>query len=520
MLSLSLLVSCAANGSGEVTFDQVPAAGPAAAEIVVRPDQVVASFDRRLLGANVPAWLSPELVTDPRFAQLIDAAGITSLRLPGGSWSNHYDWLACEMDDPDRCEWTWALRPSDFVGLLEATDQPAMWTVSINGTAEEAAAAVAFFNGAVDDERVIGVDRNGRDWMSVGHWARLRAERGYAQPVDIAYWEVGNEVYGARPEAGPACVSWGWEDVWTCDGDEYVRGTTDHDGFLRFRQAMLEVDPDIAVGIVGAGDRTGWDGWDDAVMAAAGPDFDFYVVHSYGSNGDLAAEEVLDVPSSTWPRVAGDIREGYRDHGVGDRPIAVTEHNLVAFMEGDDERLMTKAVNALYLASTIGQMAANGVAVANQWNVANGRGDNGTDYGLVDTVSLHRSPAYYAIALWARVAGELVRVEAGGGVADLELFAGRGADGSVWLIAVNPTENAIDADIVVDQAEAPQSYTADVVAASALEATDVTFNGSASPSLELTEPGRVVAAEAGKLEHSFPAASITLLRSGLGDAGG
>ena len=159
------------------------------------------------------------------------ASGTTLLRLPGGSWSNHYDWLGCELGDPQRCDWTWAMRPSDFLGLLEATGLPAMWTVSINGTAEEAAAAVAFFNGNVDDDRPIGSDRNGRDWLTVGHWAQLRADDGHPEPVPIRYWEVGNEVYGAVQAAGPGCASWGWEDVWTCDGTEYVEGTADHDGF-------------------------------------------------------------------------------------------------------------------------------------------------------------------------------------------------------------------------------------------------------------------------------------------------
>ena len=38
----------------------------------------------------------------------------------------------------------------------------------MNGTAQEAAALVAFFNGDVDDSRTIGPDRNGRDWGTVG----------------------------------------------------------------------------------------------------------------------------------------------------------------------------------------------------------------------------------------------------------------------------------------------------------------------------------------------------------------
>ena len=98
-------------------------------------------------------------------------------------------------------------RPSDFVALMEATGLPGVWTASFSGTAEEAAAAVAFFNGDVDDDRVIGVDEEGRDWQTVGEWARLRAAGGHPDPARIELWEVGNEVYGAKPAAGPDCAS-------------------------------------------------------------------------------------------------------------------------------------------------------------------------------------------------------------------------------------------------------------------------------------------------------------------------
>ncbi len=90
---------------------------------------------------------------------------------------------------------------------MQATDLPGMWTVSINESAHSAAAAVAFFNGKVDDPSVIGVDRYGKDWGTVGFWAQLRSDRGNPDPVDIHLWEVGNEVFGARPETGGARLS-------------------------------------------------------------------------------------------------------------------------------------------------------------------------------------------------------------------------------------------------------------------------------------------------------------------------
>ena len=186
---------------------------------------------------------------------------------------------------------------------------------------------------------------------------------------------LGGRQRGVRREAsvgGPTVRPFGWEDVWTCDGAEYVNGNDEHDGYLAFRDAMRAVDADIRSAPWASATEASWSDWDDEVMAAAGGDIDFYIVHHYDSNGDVAANDVFGKPGKTWPRLTSDVRDGFADHGIGDVPIAVTEHNLVAFQDGDDEQLMTMAVNAFYLAETIGQMAANGVSIANQWNLANG----------------------------------------------------------------------------------------------------------------------------------------------------
>lgn len=505
LLALSVLVACSSTGSDQ--------AERATARIEVHRDRAYAPVDPRLLGTNVPAWLPRDVVAGEAFRELTLASGTTLLRLPGGSWSNDYDWLGCELGDPERCEWTWAMRPSDFLGLLTTTGLPAMWTASINGTAEEAAAAVAFFNGEVDDTRPLGTDREGRDWRTVGDWARLRAERGFPEPVPIRYWEVGNEVYGARPEAGPECASWGWEDVWTCDGTEYVEGTADRDGFRRFREAMVAVDPAIEVGAVGVGAPGEWGDWDDEVMEAVGDDLDFYVVHHYGSTGDVDPDELLAVPADAWPRITEDIRDGFTEHGIDAASIAVTEHNAIAFLDADDEALMTTARNAFYLASTIGELALNRVTLANQWNLANGRAENGSDYGLVDVQTLQRSPAYYAMVLWSRAGDELVAMSATPDLRALRVYATRAGDGSVALLVLNPSSAGVGATVDVEPATRGASVSVDVVVADSLSSTAVTFNGSATPSRGLTEPGQVLEVdEDGELRHEFPAHSMTLLR--------
>ena len=380
-----------------------------AGEIAIDAD-AARPLDRRLFGTNVPAWLGADKLADPAFQAATTALGTTLLRFPGGSWSNGYDWLACERGDEPECFAIWAARPSDFVGFMQATGLPGVWTTSFSGTAEEAAAAVAFFNGDVDDDRALGVDREGRDWKTVGEWARLRVAGGHRQPAEIELWEVGNEVYGARPAAGPDCAEFGWEDVWTCDGTKYVQGDDAHDGYLEFRDAMRTVDPEIEVGAVGLFDGESWGSWGTEVIAGAGDLLDFYVIHHYGFGGEPDSGEALEVPQQVWPELMQVATATLAAENPSRTvPIAITEYNMVAFQDADEHQLMARAINLLYIADTIGQMAENGVTIASQWNLANGKAPNGTDYGMIDTDTGARNPQYYALALWTALRRRVAR---------------------------------------------------------------------------------------------------------------
>ena len=488
--------------------------------IQIQTDGPARPFDRRLLGTNLPAWVGPDTLRDETFQARTTALGATLLRLPGGSWSNAYDWLACENGDTQGCAWPWAARPTDFLNFLRATGHSGMWTVSINGTAQEAAALVAFFNGSIDDQTLIGVDVRGRDWQTVGHWARLRSEHGNPEPLPILLWEVGNEVYGGKPANGGAeCAPWGWEEVWTCDGMEYVNGVGEgaerHEGYLEFRTAMRAVDPAIQVGAVGVDQPDGWSNWGNEVIDAAGEQLDFYVVHHYAYDKTPPAPEViLAQPRRTWPRLLDKLKGALAQQAGGSQtPIAVTEYNLVAFQDLDTNQFMRRAVNALFVADTLGQLAEQGVIIANQWDLANGRAENGTDYGLIDPTSGARSPQYYALLLWSRFGDELLPVNSTLPTdTDLSLYAGHAADGSLRILAINKTAQSIDATIQIGST-GTYAAQADTMSADALTAEQVLFNGVADPADDLSDaPARQIESFENSLEQSFPAFSITLLQ--------
>ncbi|MCP4429130.1 MAG: alpha-L-arabinofuranosidase, partial [Chloroflexi bacterium] len=335
------------------------------------------AVDSRLLGTNSPAWINPTKFGNSTFRARAIATGMTLNRFPGGSWSNAYDWLACErngqgIDDDAVCWWTWAGRPTDFIDFAQSTGGEVMYTINQSGTSKEAAALVAFFNGSVNDHTTIGVDVRGRDWGKVSDWAQLRSDNGNPDPLYVKYWEIGNETYGGN--SGTDCFSWGWEnDVWTCDGTEYVNGigsgVNEKEGFIKFRNEMRAVDSSIMVGAVGVTPQSGWTNWGNEVIAAAGDAMDFYIIHQYAFwSQPTNYQEALAQPQSAWQPIMIDVEAAFDQYADGRRvPIAITEHNLFSFQDNDNSQWMKRAVNMLFMADSIGQMMEHGFAMANQW---------------------------------------------------------------------------------------------------------------------------------------------------------
>ncbi len=506
------------------------------ATIQIQAGGVITSISPYLFGSNLPAWLAPYRLENQTFITYTRASGIRLLRLPGGSWSNAYGWLSCEMgqNQPGAvpCHyWFWAAKPSDFIKFLRATDTEGLWVVNPNGTSKEAAALVAFFNGDVNDNRPIGVDIRGTDWYTVGHWAQLRAAHGHPQPVGIKLWEVGNEVYGGKPVTGGAmCQPWGWEDVWTCDGTEYVQGkgsgAQQHEGYLEFRAAMRAVDPTIQVGAVGyevPGDPTNpawwnFNNWGIKVISAAQNALDFYSIHPYPyfqppPNNAAGHAEILAKPQTHFRTIRANLNNAFDTFANGRRaPVAVTEYNLVSVQDQDNAQLMTRAVNALFLADSIGQAIQHGYAVFTQWDLANGRATNGTEYGLMhEDNNFYRAPQYYAYPLWARFGESMLPVITTLNTeSEAAVYAGRVNATTLSLLVINKTAEPITATISVAGASIIGGHAYEVRAASPT-AQSIIYNGAATPSATLSEPPAVLWAAEGKLAVTLVPWSITLL---------
>ncbi len=270
----------------------------------------------------------------------IAESGVDLLRYPGGSYADIYHWTNHTATNG------YAASQSHFGRFAQIMDQAGtrgMVTVNYGsshqytrgGQPNEAAAWVAYANGdaglfGTQNDITIGVDSEGNDWRTVGYWARLRTltatqntDNQYDflaidrdQPIGIKYWEVGNELNG-NGYYSDLDSNWNWEaDLHAPSGsvrgnNEALSPTTYGTNFNAFAAAMKAVDPTIKVGAAltgsnGVGDVADQSrNWDRNVLATAGANMDFAVLHWYvqsNNNINTVLNATDDLP--TWFQTA------------------------------------------------------------------------------------------------------------------------------------------------------------------------------------------------------------------------
>jgi alpha-L-arabinofuranosidase len=156
----------------------------------------------------------------------------------------------------------------------------------------------------------------------------------------------------------------------------------------------------------------------------------------------------------------------------------------------------------------------HGASIANQWNLANGRAGNGTDYGLIDGDNGKRSAQYYAMRLWTTAGNTLLPLTSPlPDSTTLSTYATRHADGSYSILAINKTGAPIDVRIDLAGVTTPMTVSADVLEADSLEATDVRYNGRADPKSDFSNaPSKALGVTTGPFDYAVPRYSVTVIR--------
>jgi alpha-N-arabinofuranosidase len=248
-------------GCGATTAPLAVSADPLAATIDVHAGRRVRRIPRTLYGVNVEwthdgmgLWDAKRGQLDSDLVQLSRELAVSSIRFPGGVYSDFYHWR--EGVGPQ------ATRPDS----LHFTDGPK--SRHAFGTDE----ALAFAR-AVDGELLITVNAGSGTPEEAAEWVRYVNPENDSGALDrrVTFWEVGNELY--IKEDTPISKSV------TISPETYA------ERFIAFADAMRAADPDIKIGAIG-GENAGryntvsYAGWDRTVLTKAGHALDFLAVHN------------------------------------------------------------------------------------------------------------------------------------------------------------------------------------------------------------------------------------------------
>ncbi len=410
----------------------------------------------------------------PQVVALLNAAAINTLRYPGGAYADTYHWSNYQATawQGEKTPRNGNYSPNNnfgfFARLLDyiqngtsiiTVDYGSNLAGNGGGEPAEAAAWVAYCNGDPSDSKVIGKDSSGTDWKTVGYWAAMRAslplgeDDGYnflridhAKPLNIKYWEIGDEVYGNDYSAGDSNGGYA-EDLHAPyaangkDSDKIRHGNAALSpaaygkGVAAFVKAMKTVDPDIKIGAVlfNPADEKKAAEWNPAVMAECGKAIDFVVLHWYIGNllppdwKNLDEGALLRAPQEVLPKIGSELVElfhKYSGENASKMQFAVTEMGIAPFA-----KVTNPVTQGLFSADAYASLMEMGAANID-WTELHG------NYFLDDKNV--QGPAFYGIQMVhviANINDQLVEAKSNAGL--LTAHAAKRADGSIAVMLIN-----------------------------------------------------------------------------------
>ena len=312
---------------------------------------------------------------------LVESAGFTALRFPGGAWTDQVDIQNFQID----------------MFMTFAKQVGAMPTISVRllgGTPEAAAELVRYTN----------------------------IEKKYG----VKYWSIGNEpsIYTQLHYANY----------------DYTTENLNKD-WRPIALAMKAVDPTIK--LMGPEihqwndsyattlkDSAGRD-WMTEFLKANGDLVDVVTVHRYpmySPSGPVTVQNLRD-DTHKWIGQVAYLRSLIQKIVGRDLPIAITELNSDPSSVMNQEASPDSFYNAIWYADVIGQMMNADVFMVNQWVLS----QRGTGLGLLFGSTVR--PTFYVFPLYKNFGSE--QIYAASGVADVDIFAAKRNDGTLTLMVIN-----------------------------------------------------------------------------------
>jgi alpha-L-arabinofuranosidase len=247
----------------------------------------------------------------------VKGLGVTVLRWPGGNFASGYNWkdgIGPKDQRPARPELAW----NDVESNRFGTDEFLRYAETIKA---EPYICVNLGLGTIGDAR---------DWVEytnsskATYWAEQRRKNGRAQPYNVKYWALGNEIDGP------------WQ-LGHKNAEDYSKFA------LEAAKAMRGIDPTIKLVANGASNYgADWVLWNRTVLQTLRNTVDYIALHTYINNRANDFEAYLGGSQQTVQRYIDTTRAQIREVQTGANPrpiyIAYDEWN-VWYRTGNREKL-------------------------------------------------------------------------------------------------------------------------------------------------------------------------------------
>jgi hypothetical protein len=367
-----------------------------------------------LIGANLAYWDGN--TTTSQTQQLVQSAGLSILRFPGGSGSDDY-----HFNIQNNYGYSTVNIPQ-FAKFISQVGATGIVTVDYGaGSPQEAEAELAYLEGSPSDTTTIGTGIEWSDsanawqnvnWQTVGYWASLRAAKTLSTDdglnflrinqiapfTNIKDWEMGNEEYYSwendhHGTAGPGGVSTGAQH----DPATYTAFTAAFEYFDKITDPSL---PQVNVGIDGASPLGSLDNnlmqtvvtdlYNDGKAApynlTNGLVPGFISDHVYMQNAGSESDLVLLNHTVSDPNSLLDWSNRYNDFEAMLKSVLGTQASYVQLMatefnstNGELGKQSTSLVDGIFVADSIGSLLNSGYTGGLVWDLSNGWDTNGNN---------------------------------------------------------------------------------------------------------------------------------------------
>jgi len=300
----------------------------AASSVTVDPLSVGPVVTSQILGMNMAAWVDPTLSA---ILPALQAAGIKTIRWPGGSWADNYHWAGNTLCNGSPNS------NATFDKFISNLVTPGDFDVALTAN---------YGTGLTDSTS--GNCGGSGDPTEAAAWAAYALANG----GHVSHITVGNEDYGS------------WEtDNHPLEHDATTYAAATATGYYPLIKAA---DPNVLVGVsVNAGDTSSGNsaGWDPIVLAQA--TYDFVEYHFYAqAPGKESDTYLVQQAAQALTTNLKTIKAELATAGKPDTPIFIGEIGSVYSNPGKQTSSITQA---LYAGQALGEMMNEGVSYATWW---------------------------------------------------------------------------------------------------------------------------------------------------------